>query len=73
MAQLRTYFQQEMYKLGILIIATHNISLAMDERIVSKVLKSYELVLNRMKNAIEVGDLKSRLLVAPLQPLFKVR
>ena len=72
-AQLRTYFQQEMYKLGILIIATHNISLAMDERIVSKVLKSYELVLNRMKNAIEVGDLKSRLLVAPLQPLFKVR
>jgi glutamate-1-semialdehyde 2,1-aminomutase len=72
-AQLRTYFQQEMYKLGVLIIATHNISLAMDERIVSKVLKSYELVLNQMKNAIEVGDLKSRLLVAPLQPLFKVR
>jgi glutamate-1-semialdehyde 2,1-aminomutase len=72
-AQLRTYFQQEMYKLGVLIIATHNISLAMDERIVSKVLKSYELVLNQMKNAIEVGDLKSRLLVTPLQPLFKVR
>ena len=72
-AQIRTYFQQEMYKLGVLIIATHNISLAMDERIVSKVLKSYELVLNHLKNAIEVGDLESRLLVAPLQPLFKVR
>ena len=72
-AQIRTYFQQEMYKLGVLIIATHNISLAMDERIVSKVLKSYELVLNQIKNAIEVGDLESRLLVAPLQPLFKVR
>lgn len=72
-AQIRTYFQQEMYKLGVLIIATHNISLAMDERIVSKVLKSYELVLNQLKNAIEVGDLESRLLVAPLQPLFKVR
>jgi glutamate-1-semialdehyde 2,1-aminomutase len=72
-AQIRTYFQQEMYKMGILIIATHNISLAMDEQIVLKVLKSYEFVLNQMKNAIEVGDLKSRLLVAPLQPLFKVR
>lgn len=72
-AQIRTYFQQEMYKLGILIIATHNISLAIDERIVSKVLKSYELVLNQLKNSIEVGDLESRLLVAPLQPLFKVR
>ena len=72
-AQIRTYFQQEMYKFGILIIATHNISLAMDERVVSKVLKSYKFVLNQMKNAIEVGDLKSRLLVAPLQPLFKVR
>ena len=72
-AQIRTYFQQEMYKLGVLIISTHNISLAMDERIVSKVLKSYELVLNQIKNAIEVGDLESRLLVAPLQPLFKVR
>ena len=72
-AQIRTYFQQEMYRLGVLIIATHNISLAANERIISKVLDAYELALTQLKNAIESGDLNSRLLVAPLQPLFKVR
>ena len=71
--ELKTFFMQEMFKIGILILGTHNISIAHDSKVREKITDSYSKVLRSIKNALENGSLKSQLEVVPLQPLFKVR
>ena len=71
--ELKTFFMQEMFKIGILILGTHNISIAHDSKAREKITDSYSKVLKSIRNALENGSLKSRLEVVPLQPLFKVR
>ena len=70
---LKTFFMQEMFKIGILILGTHNISVAHDSKAREKITDSYSKVLKSIRNALENGSLKSQLEVVPLQPLFKVR
>jgi len=64
---------QEMFKNGILMLGTHNISVAHDSKAREKITDSYSKVLKSIRNTLENGSLKSRLEVVPLQPLFKVR
>ena len=71
--ELKTFFMQEMFKIGILILGTHNISVAHDSKAREKITDSYSKVLKSIRNSLENGSLKSRLEVVPLQPLFKVR
>ena len=71
--ELKTFFMQEMFKIGILILGTHNISVAHDSKVREKITDSYSKVLKSIRNALENGSLKSQLEVLPLQPLFKVR
>lgn len=71
--ELKTFFMQEMFKIGILILGTHNISVAHDSKAREKITDSYSKVLKSIRNALENGSLKSQLEVVPLQPLFKVR
>ena len=71
--ELKTFFMQEMFKIGILILGTHNISVAHDSKVREKITDSYSKVLKSIRNALENGSLKSQLEVVPLQPLFKVR
>ena len=71
--ELKTFFMQEMFKIGILILGTHNISVAHDSKAREKITDSYSKVLKSIRNALENGSLQSQLEVVPLQPLFKVR
>jgi glutamate-1-semialdehyde 2,1-aminomutase len=71
--ELKTFFMQEMFKSGILILSTHNVTLAHNKKIREVALSKYERILTLMKKAISEGSLKDKLEVVPLKPLFKVR
>jgi glutamate-1-semialdehyde 2,1-aminomutase len=71
--ELKTFFMQEMFRSGILILSTHNVTLAHNKKIRGVIISKYERVLTLMKKAINSGNLKDKLEVVPLKPLFKVR
>jgi len=72
-ATLKTYFMQEMFEKGILILATHNVTLTHSNRDINQIVKSYSEVLGSMRKFINDGTLGNKLKVEPLKPLFKVR
>lgn len=71
--EIKTYFMQEMFKRGVLILNTHNISLTFGKRELKVVLNAYSETLQGLSDAINLQTLKQELLVEPLAPLFKVR
>ena len=71
--ELKTFFMQEMFKRGVLVLGTHNVTLAHDKTIQRVLVDVYEQVLTLMYHEIISGTLKSNLEVEPLQPLFRVR
>lgn len=70
---LKTYFMQEMFARGILVLGTHNVNLALNEKNVKDILNVYNEVLGKMSNLISAGNLENHLKVKPLEPLFKIR
>ncbi len=70
---LKTYFVQLMYANGLLILGTHNISLAHTLKIRNETLDVYGLVLSDIANSLTKGNILEKLKVEPLLPLFKVR
>ncbi len=70
---LKTYFMQEMFQNGILMLGTHNVNLANTTRDLDKVEASYISVFNSISDGIKKDNLKSKIRVTPLSPLFKVR
>jgi glutamate-1-semialdehyde 2,1-aminomutase len=71
--ETKTLFMQEMFFEGILILGSHNMTLAHDASAINKIAIAYEKVLKRIQ-AIEFEDSYDKnLLVQPLKPLFKVR
>jgi glutamate-1-semialdehyde 2,1-aminomutase len=70
--EIRTYFLQEMFANGTLILGSHNISLAHGKHI-RGILNNYEKVLTSLSKAIHNDTIHSQLRVPPLEPLFKVR
>lgn len=73
LSEIKTYFMQEMFASGILILATHNVNLAHRKNEISKILRAYDSVLESLQRAINQGNLRKLLKVKPLEPLFKVR
>ncbi len=71
--EIKTYFMQEMFQRGVLILNAHNISLAFGRKELQIVLKAYSETLQNLSNAINSRTLREKLLVEPLVPLFKVR
>lgn len=71
--EIKTFFAQLMYENGLLILSTHNISLAHSGKILDQTVNIYEKVLFEISNAISQGNLREKLKVEPLLPLFKVR
>lgn len=70
---IKTLFMQEMFQNGVLILGTHNINLKHTERYLNRVVKAYDDVLQKIAAGIASNNFDSRLRVAPLKPLFRVR
>jgi glutamate-1-semialdehyde 2,1-aminomutase len=70
---LKTYFMQEMFKRGILVLSTHNNSLSLTQEIAHKVVGAYDEVISLMKKDLENSHVLKRLKVNPISPLFNLR
>jgi len=71
--ELKTFFLQEMFARGILVIGSHNMSFAHSDADVARLLTAYDEILPMLGEAVKQGDLRERLLSDPLVPLFSVR
>jgi glutamate-1-semialdehyde 2,1-aminomutase len=71
--EIKTFFMQEMFSRGILILSTHNVSTAYRSRDIDKVLDAYLKTLGALGTALSEGSLGERLKAKPLSPLFKIR
>lgn len=71
--QIKTYFLQEMFKRGILILGSHNLSLAHTKKEVDQLIKTYSEVLPLIKVSINNKTLLDKIKGDVLEPLFKVR
>jgi glutamate-1-semialdehyde aminotransferase/spore coat polysaccharide biosynthesis protein SpsF (cytidylyltransferase family) len=70
---LKNLFQQEIVKRGVLLLATHNLSAAHDERAIHKTLEVYAEVLKTLASWAEDSN-PARFLEGPMsQPVFRVR
>jgi glutamate-1-semialdehyde aminotransferase len=71
--EIKTYFSQLMYENGLLILSTHNISLAHTPKVLRQSTQIYEKVFAEISKSIQQGNLREKLKAQPLLPLFKVR
>ena len=71
--EIKTFFMQEIFQEGVLVLSTHNISQAHSEKIINKIHDSYYRVFKKLKNAIDTGSLRKELRASPIVPLFNVR
>jgi glutamate-1-semialdehyde 2,1-aminomutase len=71
--EIRTYFMQEVFKRGLLVLSTHNVTLAHTPSIIDGISDIYTEVFGRLNRAISDRTLQEELKVSPLKPLFKVR
>jgi len=72
-AEIKTFFMQEVFQEGVLVLNSHNISQAHDKKIIIKIIDAYSKVFGKIEKAISQGSLREELHVSPLEPLFKVR
>lgn len=71
--EIKTLFMQLVFERGLLVLGTHNITLAHSSKIQMKILGIYREVFSEIQAAIAAGTLRNKLKVEPLKPLFKVR
>jgi len=71
--QVKTYFLQEMFRRGILVLSTNNITTTLSQKDISKILTAYAEVFGAISQALERDSLDALLECQPIVPLFKVR
>ena len=71
--QIRTYFMQEIFQKGVLVLNSHNVTLAHGYKQIKQIGDVYFRVFNDISRVISQGRLVSELKVKPLNPLFKIR
>jgi glutamate-1-semialdehyde 2,1-aminomutase len=71
--EIKTYFLQEMFKRGILILGSHNLSLAHTKKEIDILLKTYSEVLPIVKREVDNKSLSEKIQGDILKPIFKVR
>jgi glutamate-1-semialdehyde 2,1-aminomutase len=71
--QVKTYFLQEMFKRGILVLSTNNVTTTLNQKDISKILTAYAEVFEAISKALERDSLDALLECQPIVPLFKVR
>lgn len=70
---VKTYFMQEMFKRGVLVLSTHNNSFSLTEKLSEQVINVYGEVISELNKSITDTSLVSKLHVKPIQPLFTLR
>lgn len=73
LSQAKTLFMQEMFFEGVLILGSHNLTLAHNENAINTVAAAYQKALERVQQVESDQSYSDNLLVEPLKPLFKVR
>jgi glutamate-1-semialdehyde 2,1-aminomutase len=73
LSKARTLFMQEMFFEGVLILGSHNLTLAHNENAINTIASAYQKVLTRVQQVESDQNYSHNLLVEPLKPLFKVR
>lgn len=68
---MKSYMQQELIKRGILWSGYHNMSFSHTDSDINYTLETYKIILPMLKDAVESGDIESRLLGEPVQPVFR--
>ena len=71
--KVKTYFLQEMFKRGILVLGTNNVTTTLSQKDISKILTAYAEVFEAISQALERDSLDALLECQPIVPLFKVR
>jgi glutamate-1-semialdehyde 2,1-aminomutase len=71
--EIRTFFEQEMFKRRVLTLGSHNISFSHSKDDMDVLLKAYKVVLPLIKKYIEQENLLENIHGDILKPLFKVR
>lgn len=71
--EIKTFFTQLVFERGLLVLGTHNITLAHNRNIQAKISEIYSDCFSRIHRAIEDDSLRQQLRVTPLEPVFKVR
>ena len=71
--EIKTYFMQECFKEGILVLGTHNVTTMHTKKIVKEIASAYSKILSRIASKLKGNQLRDSLEVEPLAPLFKVR
>jgi glutamate-1-semialdehyde 2,1-aminomutase len=72
-AEIKTYFLQEIFQEGVLVLNTHNISLAHNSKIFTRISDAYNKVFSNLREVLDKNILREQLKVPALAPLFKVR
>ena len=72
-SQIKTLFMQVMFENGVLLTSTHNVSLALKNSDIDKILKAYDTALITISTALSDENLEQVLKVPPINPIFKIR
>ncbi|MEY4669671.1 MAG: hypothetical protein RL518_2370 [Pseudomonadota bacterium] len=70
---LKSLFQQEFIKRGILTLGTHNLNATLSDVDVEHIVQTYREVIPLLAEALAKGDVESRLEGSPIEVIFKVR
>jgi glutamate-1-semialdehyde 2,1-aminomutase len=71
--EIKTYFMQECFKEGILVLGTHNVTIEHTKNIIKEIARAYSKILSKIAIKLQCDQLRESLEVVPLVPLFKVR
>ena len=71
--EIKTYFMQECFKEGILVLGTHNVTTKHTKKVVIEIARAYSRIFSKISIKLKSNQLRDSLEVEPLVPLFKVR
>jgi len=70
---IKTFFLQEMFLRGILVLGTNNVSWSYTDKQINRVKDAYSEVLEKIARNLESNTLITNLRADPIEPLFKIR
>ncbi len=71
--EIKTLFMQEIFSSGVLVLGTHNVNISMKDKHIAEIKNAYEKSLSSISVALRDDNLRNKLKVKPLEPLFRVR